>query len=127
MTATKKILAAGNGEAHFEGASWNNNTVTLIRAAKSHLQLVLFQSFASSVDGMEVILPCHLWNTKRNNNFTLLCLCTHTVPWASKSRGTRDIRLGILRNVRATFSWSPSRGLLPASMERTPPPLPPTI
>jgi acyl-CoA oxidase len=53
VTATEKILAAGKGEAHFEGAPWNDNTVTLIRAAKSHLQLVLFQTFASSVNEME--------------------------------------------------------------------------
>jgi len=26
VTATKTILAEGNGEAHFEGASWNNIT-----------------------------------------------------------------------------------------------------
>lgn len=53
VTATKALAKAGNGSVHFEGASWNNNTVTLIRAAKSHLQLVLYQTFANSIQSME--------------------------------------------------------------------------
>ena len=61
VVATKTLLQAGGGKAHFEGSPWNDNTVTLIRAAKSHLQLVLFQTFADSVKDLEdqvsVILP----------------------------------------------------------------------
>ena len=53
VSATKTLVQAGGGEAHFEGSPWNNNTVTLIRAAKSHLQLVLFQTFAESVQTLE--------------------------------------------------------------------------
>lgn len=53
VSATKTLVQAGGGEAQFEGPAWNNNTVMLIRAAKGHLQLVLFQTFADSVNSME--------------------------------------------------------------------------
>lgn len=52
VAATATLRHAGGGEAHFEGAPWNNNTVDMIRAAKGHLQLVLFQTFAESVKTM---------------------------------------------------------------------------
>ena len=51
--ATKTLLKAGGGKPQFAGQAWNNNTVPLIRATKAHLQLVLFETFASSVAEME--------------------------------------------------------------------------
>lgn len=53
VAATKTLQQAGGGEVQFEGAPWNDNTVTLIRAAKGHLQLVLFQTFADSVNAIK--------------------------------------------------------------------------
>ena len=62
MKATEALLRAGDGKAQFEGEPWNGNTVTLIRAAKGHLQLVLFQTFSSSVADMEVSLLRPTWH-----------------------------------------------------------------
>ena len=61
MKATEALLRAGNGKAQFEGEPWNGNTVALIRAAKGHLQLVLFQTFSSSVADIEVSLLPPTW------------------------------------------------------------------
>lgn len=49
VQAAETLTEAGGGRIQFEGEPWNTNTVSLIRSAKAHLQLVLLETFAQSV------------------------------------------------------------------------------
>lgn len=66
LQAAETLQRAGNGRVEFEGVAWNSNTVALIRAARGHLQLVLFQTFARSVEtlGSEVRAFVKCWKPR---------------------------------------------------------------